>query len=179
MSPLAIFSQTNTFQGIVISDLQTTYTVYLYQCDLITWGSPYETPGSNFAVVGFNAQSGIYMNFAPFSGTNAISDIDCLFSECDQSFVNVIYKIGTTLVPIQACVSFVLADINLLPLGVPSLPQRDCPCTLLQANSDIKYFPVSTDDVAITCYLGPILGIHNVPGGILFRRELCCYLVIR
>ena len=90
---LSSYSQTNTFQGIVITDGNKTYAVYTYHCDDVQW--------SDGSVIGFNAGGSYYKNH-PLSDSLAARDIDCVHSPGSE-WNNVVYDVnpnGTvTIVP--------------------------------------------------------------------------------
>ena len=77
-------TQTNTFQGIVITDGNKTYAVYTYRCDDIQW--------SDGSVVGFNAGGSYYANH-PLSDSLFARDIDCVHSPGSE-WNNVIYDVN-------------------------------------------------------------------------------------
>ena len=71
-----IFLQTNTYQGIIITDGVNTYYVFTYICGDLQWSS-----GSGFdhAVVGYNSHGDYFYNI-PGSGYENIADIvSCSF----------------------------------------------------------------------------------------------------
>ena len=83
-------TQTNTFQGIVITDGNKTYAVYTYHCDDVEW--------SDGSVIGFNAGGSYYANH-PLSDSLAARDIDCVHSP-ESEWNNVVYDVnpnGTTI----------------------------------------------------------------------------------
>ena len=73
----------NTYQGIVITDGNTTYAVFTYQCGLMEW--------SRGATIGFNAAGQIYENH-PFSGSENVHEIACVNSP-DLEWSNLVYKL--------------------------------------------------------------------------------------
>lgn len=89
-------TQTNTFEGIVITDGATSYAVFLYECGSIQWDGR--------AVIGFKANGSFYQNHV-LSGQSAAS-IDCVNSPASQ-VNNVVYRLnqGTTLYTIAYCLT--------------------------------------------------------------------------
>ena len=81
---LFIFSQRNTFQGVVITDTIKTYAVYIYRCNDIEW--------SDGSVIGFNAGGSFFANH-PLSDSTAARDIDCVNSPGSERN-NVVYDLN-------------------------------------------------------------------------------------
>ena len=77
------FSQSNTFQGIVITNRSKTYAVYTYHCDDMQW--------SDGSVIGFNAGGSYYANH-PLSDSIEACDIDCVHSPGSE-WNNVVYDL--------------------------------------------------------------------------------------
>ena len=75
--------QTNTFQGIVITNGQQSYALFTYQCGLLGW--------SGGATIGFTAAGKVYQNHH-LSGTYA-RNIACLNSKI-TIWTNVIYQLS-------------------------------------------------------------------------------------
>ena len=76
-------TQTNTFQGIVITNGASSYAVFTYECGDINW--------SGMATIGFKATGSFYQNHA-YSGSRAAS-IDCVNSPNSQ-WNNVVYRLN-------------------------------------------------------------------------------------
>ena len=75
------YLQTNTFQGVVITDGSTSFAVFIYRCGSIGW--------SGDAVIGFKAIGGFFKNH-PLSGAVA----DCIACTGSPALFNtVIYKL--------------------------------------------------------------------------------------
>lgn len=74
--------QTNTFQGIVITNGQQSYTLFTYQCGQLEW--------SGGAIIGFTAAGNVYQSH-DLSGTYA-RNIACLNSRT-TIWTNVIYPL--------------------------------------------------------------------------------------
>ena len=79
---LLLYTQTNTFQAIVITNGYQSYAVLIYNCDQMDW--------SGNAVIGFKADDDSFQNH-PFSGSNA-SFVACQNSP-DHTWSNVIYQL--------------------------------------------------------------------------------------
>ena len=90
--------QTNTFQGILVTDGLQSYAIFTYQCGSMQWsGDP--------ATIGFIADGGFFQNH-PLSGTLNSRDIAC------QNFPgtvwnNVVYR----LVPVPGRTHGNISDI--------------------------------------------------------------------
>ena len=82
---ISLFSQSNTFQGIVITNGSKTYAVYTYHCDDVQW--------SDGSVIGFNAGGRYYANH-PLSDSIAASDIDCVHHSLGSEWNNVVYDLN-------------------------------------------------------------------------------------
>lgn len=63
------FMQTNTYQGIVITNGQQSYALFVYQCDRMGW--------SGNATIGFSAAGNFYQNHH-LSGTPNAKRIACM-----------------------------------------------------------------------------------------------------
>ena len=75
--------QTNTFQGILITNGTGSYTVFTYECGAIGWGGG--------ATIGYKAAGSFYQNHA-LSGSSAAS-IGCVNSPASQ-WNNVVYQLN-------------------------------------------------------------------------------------
>ena len=75
--------QTNTFQGILITNGTGSYTVFTYECGAIGWGGG--------ATIGYKAAESFYQNHA-LSGSSAAS-IGCVNSPASQ-WNNVVYQLN-------------------------------------------------------------------------------------
>ena len=77
--------QTNTFQGIVITDGTTSFAVFTYKCGDLNWGSG--------ASIGFSAADDLFANHE-FAGRPDAHEVDCL-NQPISDYVNVIYAISS------------------------------------------------------------------------------------
>ena len=75
--------QSNTYQGIVITDGKSSYTVFVYRCDLLQW--------SRGATIGYNAAGDFFENH-DFSG-NSAENIDCINLPV-SNYSNVVYQLS-------------------------------------------------------------------------------------
>lgn len=75
--------QTNSYQGIVITDGIESYALFIYQCGAVSWH------GS--ATVGFNA-GGTWFENHPLSGTRNVASVACLNST-RSVWTNLVYKL--------------------------------------------------------------------------------------
>ena len=78
--PLCQQSITNTFQGILISDGETSYAVFIYECGGMEWSG---------GVIGWQASSSDYEAHS-LSGDSDNDDIGCRYS---SSYSAVVYPI--------------------------------------------------------------------------------------
>ena len=74
------FFQDNTFQAILITDGQYSYTIFTYKCGLMEW--------DNGAIIGFNAIGGVFENHDPSS-----SEVACLNSP-ESEYSNIVYLLS-------------------------------------------------------------------------------------
>ena len=110
--------QTNTFQGIVVTDLSESYAVYIYNC--------HDMQFSGSASIGFTSHT--YELFANhrLSGYNA-RNIGCVNSG-QSDWVNLVYKLTREdLQPIQPTGTFILVFwANVWPAGVSLFTTSTC-----------------------------------------------------
>ena len=78
--------QTNTYEGIIITNGQQSYAVFTYKCGQLEW--------SGGATIGFNAAGNFYQNHH-LSGTYA-KNIACLNTPV-TSWTNIIYQLSKCL----------------------------------------------------------------------------------
>ena len=78
------FLQTNTFQGILITDGSHSYTVFTYRCGSMEW--------SGSATIGFNADNDLFQNH-PLSRTRSSNSIACQ-NYPDSVWNNLVYQLG-------------------------------------------------------------------------------------
>ena len=86
------YTQTNTFQGILITNGFQSYTVFTYRCLLIQW--------SGNAVIGFRATGNFNENHAISGGDS--SNVSCL-NTLKSSWTNIIYPLRKFQILICAC----------------------------------------------------------------------------
>lgn len=80
-NPCCILSlDQNTFQAIIVSDGDYSYTIFTYKCGLMNW--------DNGATIGYNAGGDPYANNDPSS-----SDVACV-NNPDSDWSNVIYQLS-------------------------------------------------------------------------------------
>ena len=91
MVTIAIFTtflQTNTFQGVHVTNGTTSYGVFIYNCDLMGWSG---TSLSTLASVGFYSEGNFYQNHL-LSNTTHASRVACL-NLPDSVWNNVVYRL--------------------------------------------------------------------------------------
>ena len=79
------YLQTNTFQAIIITDVFTTYVIYIYKCGELEWTGP----PNGHAVIGYNIAGQEFVN-EPFSATPDIISVACS-NRPFSDFVNIVY----------------------------------------------------------------------------------------
>lgn len=168
--------QTNTFQGVIITDTFRTYYVFTYVCGEMEWSGL----GSETAIVGFNSNADYFDNHP----LNGLPDIHQLIScsgatnqrnggEANQ------LPIGTTIeqTRIIACMAIAnaddaaIADISTFP-GLDQLP--GCPSTKVQLTISTEYqqFPEQTGD----CYRSnSVINGMGSDGSPFEFSTVCCY----
>ena len=156
--------QTNTFQGIIITDGMLSYAVFVYQCDLLQWSGL----NSRHAVIGYN-MNGQFMNH-PLSGIPQVSDVDCMNSP-STSWSTLVYQIGDLEGELQRsraeCVrrfdedSAIPSNPFLIDIFVPR-----CPCFGLQAFINPLWRFFSQTNFQGTCFIRRFRGLPN---------RICCY----
>lgn len=75
-------SQTNSYQGIVITNGTDSFAIFTYQCGAMTW--------SGNATIGFNAGGSHFENH-PLSGTSSAKSIACM--NYDTVWANLVFKL--------------------------------------------------------------------------------------
>ena len=170
-SCLLIHTQTNTFQGLIATDGISSYAVFTYNCNLLTWSGQ-----TQHAVIGYNMR-GQFLNH-PLSATSQVVNVSCANSP-NSPWSNLVYSIGTTQNELQRaranCARRYANDVlqfgNISARFELTLP---CPCCIFQAESD-RRFRFDRDrsvfeDPFILCYTQrfPL----SLPEG---GGQLCCY----
>ena len=92
------FTQTNTFQGIVITNFTTSFAVFIYKCQDMQY--------SGSATIGFTSFDVLFANHR-LSGYNA-KNVACMNSDQSQ-WVNLVYKL--TREDLQATVPISMNDL--------------------------------------------------------------------
>ena len=173
-----IFLQTNTYQGIIITDKVNTYYVFTYICGELQW-----SVGSGFdhAVVGYNSHGDYFYN-TPGSGYENIADIvSCSFQvgntpqESMQGALPLPYYSPN---PVQTCIDKIAIDRNSIPDDkIPEVLKNlpDCPPNSHLVEVDRLFEPDSTK---AACFRSKIQfdpkNIANVQRQYVFVQQ-CCY----
>ena len=84
--PSIVHFQSNTYQGILITDGTHSFAVFIYQCGLLEWS------GSDPATVGYYGDGNFYENHALANTANA-NTVACLNSP-DSVWSNLIYRLN-------------------------------------------------------------------------------------
>ena len=152
--------QTNTFQGIIITDGMLSYAVFVYQCDLLQWSGLI-----NDAVIGYN-MNGRFINH-PLSSIPQVADVDCVNSPGTSSNT-LVYQIGDLAGRLQRnraeCVRRFDQDQFLTFLGDIDVPS--CPCSSFQVSLSPNWGFFSQNNFQGTCYILRFRGLPN---------RICCY----
>lgn len=139
--------QTNSFQGVVVTDGQQTFVVFTYNRNMLEWsGRPFA-----HAVIGVNVGTGIQSNFPPFqnhplSGSPEVPMVANLNLDRGVEWADIIYKIGDVSQneldrSRSACVAMYAQDIRQFgPSTVLPAPQP-CPCSWFQVIRDQRFIP--------------------------------------
>lgn len=85
-----LFSQTNSFQVVLVTNGAKSYAVYTYRCEELMWSGP--------TTIGLNTPGDIVINH-PLSGTPVVNDIACIHQGSEWS--NLIYDLETNPIILQ------------------------------------------------------------------------------
>ena len=160
-----VIPQTNTFQGVIITDGMLSYAVFIYKCDLLQWSGL-----TNHAVIGYN-MNGQFLNH-PLAGLSQVSNVDCVNSPA-TSWSTVLYPIGDLEGELQRsraeCIRRIDEDSALfsndLVQNLNSVAPT-CPCTLIQARFDRRWRPFRRNNFLGICYIRRFVRNAN---------RFCCY----
>ena len=164
--------QTNTFQGVVITDGSQSYAVFIYKCGLLQWSGLDRF--YRHAVIGYNMK-GQFMNH-PFSGFGVATNVACVNSP-ETSWTTLLYDIGEIRDELQLsrmeCLKTFQNDVSLFGNSVKEIAVivPACPCSLFQAFRDRRLFRVNdrTNDQA-RCFAQRFT---NSIG-----HHICCYSLV-
>lgn len=143
---LVIELQTNTYQAVIISNGEETFTVFIYNSNELNWTG---REGA-YAAVGFSVDGNIddFQNFENhgLSRRREIRDISQTNVRFNRPWTNVIYRIGVAVSEEQRarsrCISRVNEDRVTFSDGLNSVFQailQPCPCSLFQAFRDRRF----------------------------------------
>ena len=174
-------TQINSYQAIIVSDIDRAYAVFTYKCGQIEWSSVGE---NNLAVVGFNAngpfieESEISFKNYRLSGLRGVGDeITCEF----EPITNLFIRLPSTQAQRDRleCIAALDRDTELLQ-GETSQTLADmlkpCPCTEAQCIKDDGSFikqENSTQNCYITAY--PVKFQPSQTGESFTLTQQCCY----
>ena len=161
--------QENRYQALVITDGESSYTVFTYMCDLMKWSGLWRYP-----TIGYNAAGALFENHY-LTAREEASQIDCINGA--SQYVNVVYQINAGQDEIERlrreCLSWYFSDIDsykndyndsILAFGSS---QSACPCTSRQAWWDRRYWYFTSKDDSF-CF---VERFPNTRGG----AQTCCY----
>jgi len=130
----------------VITNLEESYALFIYECNSIEWAGRF-----TFPTIGFNAPSAAIFINHPFTGQSNANEVACRDS-------NLLYQIGTSLSVIEQqrrmCVEWYRSDIERFGqlIAFLDIVTTPCPCSAFQASFDRRFF-VFTVSNNIRCYL--------------------------
>jgi len=81
---IMLLLQTNTYQGIVVTNGDQSYALFTYRCGQLGW--------SGGATIGFSAAGDFYYNYK-MSGTSSVKNVACENSP-ESSWTNIIYQLS-------------------------------------------------------------------------------------
>ena len=155
----------------MITDGESSYTVFTYLCNLIQWSGLWRYP-----TIGYNAAGTLFENH-PLTAREESNQIDCING--DSQYVNVAYKISADPDVIEQlrsqCLSWYFSDIDSYKndynesesISAFSNNQSACPCTSRQAWWDRRYWYFTSKDDSF-CF------IERFPNALGGAQE-CCY----
>ena len=175
-------TQTNNYQGIVVTDGLVTFVIFTYICGEMEWSSL----GNNHpAIVGYSAGREYFYNYA-LSGFSSVGDsVSCIVvggtrekrqDVTQTTNLDLQLPVSTTLtMSVERCKDAVTTDEFLfIGTSVDSLASdlEPCPCTLNQAINDVGRFLKHTDDPL--CYLSIPKKVNLLLQPIRLTQQ-CCY----
>ena len=178
------FLQTNTYQATVISDGNVTYSVFIYNCDLLNWVG---REGS-YASIGFsvNGQGGDFLNFGNSfrSQESTVGQTACGNVRFDVPYTTMVFQVGVAGTSEQraraTCLNRMTRDQSNFNVPKQQLVSRrssfflrDCPCTRFQARRDNNYILYTGSSDILTCYLGNNFQFAFTNGERFVYK--CCY----
>ena len=168
--------QTNTYQGVIITDTFRTYYVFTYVCDEMEWSGL----GTETAIIGFNSNGDYYDNHPSNGLVNIHETVSCSGQTNERNRgVAGLLPIGVNIeqVFITSCITLanaddaVIANISTFP-GLDQLP--GCPSTkaILTISTEFQEFPQQSGD----CHRSNV--VVNGTGSSGTSTEfitVCCY----
>ena len=176
--------QTNTYQALVISDGLETFTVFIYNCDLLNWIGQV----GSYASIGFSVrgQADDFRNFENsfYSQQSTVGLTACENTLFGVPYTTIVYRVGVASTGEQrargACLERVARDQNSYNVPQPLVVSRrsqlflqDCPCTFLQAIRDTNFSPYSSSEDVHSCFVATNFQF-SFPTGEKFVYR-CCY----
>ena len=170
--------ENNTYQLVIISDARETHSVNIYNCNNLGWSA---SGGDNAAIgynfVGPNSGSTIpnFFNYV-LSKRNDVEMTACLNTGegRNRPWSTLVFKIGETVNPNFLARSRCFNELNRdrARFGVITPSRRgDCPCHIIQALSDRRFFFHTVLPGSTLCFLPRFLRRRN--GN--FGGYRCCY----
>ncbi len=164
--------QTNTFQGVIVTDTFRTYYVFTYVCGDMEWSGQ----GTETAIVGYNSNGDYFKNHE----ANGLADINEIISCIDSTNGGETDQLPLSMnieqIRIQGCMALAAADdadINDIGtfLDLDQLPA--CPSTKVQLfiSTEYQVFPQQTGD----CYRSKFEINGQSPSKSYNFASVCCY----
>ena len=174
--------QTNNYQGIIVTNGLSTYSIFTYACGELEWSS---LGISNPAVVGYNLGNGHFYNH-PLSGFSSIGEtLSCTVGtrrrgkrqdEMQTTNLELPFPVSSTLrMNIERCREAAARDETIfIVVSLESVVSKlePCPCTLSQATNDVGRFLKFSDNPL--CYLSIPKELNLVLRTATLTQQ-CCY----
>ena len=160
--------QTNTYQAIVITDLEQSYAIFTYKCGELQWTGLDDNPTIGF----FSVANGMFENH-PLSRQSTANQIAC---GPNLEYNNVLYPIGRVdRRLVQSCLRWYRSDLNIYGRSfIAGFDQilPSCPCSFSQVLTDFRLFFTFVASKTSVCFRQrfPPFGF---PFGSPIRE--CCY----
>ena len=159
--------QTNTYQAVLITNLEESYAIFTYECDELQWSGL-----DVFPTIGFNSPSDRTYANHPLTAQEGATEIACSPTIHTN---NVIYKIseGQSAVEEQKrmCLAWYISDFDNYDanlIAAYDLFTSPCPCSIFQAAFDRRFRFVFSHSKTSLCFTTIFLTF-----GAALRE--CCY----
>ena len=160
--------QTNTYQAIVITDLEESFAIFTYDCEELQW-----TGLDNGPTIGFVSITNNMFANHHLTGQLLANQIAC---DPNPDINTIMYPIGKVDRPLaRSCVNWYRSDIN--TYGTPLIILLDqilqsCPCSLFQALDDPRFLLTFVPNKTSFCFIQRFQNFR-IQFGLAIRE--CCY----